>query len=70
MLNSILDESIEVEIGGVNDGEIRLKVTPEVEITSRLESFNPCWECYQLIVPINLAQKRGWGDTRYKKLFL
>ena len=42
MLNSILDESIEVEIGGVNDGEIRLKVTPEVEITSRLESFNPC----------------------------
>jgi hypothetical protein len=32
--------SIEVEIRGVQDGEIRLKVTPEVEITSRLVSMN------------------------------
>jgi len=29
-------ESIEVEIGGAQDGEIRLKITPEVEITARL----------------------------------
>ena len=34
-----------MEIGGVQDGEIRLKVTPEVEITSRLVKMN--FQCFQ-----------------------